>query len=119
MILAHTFPVVRCEQEIAINQDLRALIARDPLDPEFLLLWTEWAARWFLRRTAASTHGTKRIEGHVFGQALVPIPSREEQTHFVAEQAAVIDAGAGFSLRKAKHDELRRSFMKTALDPRQ
>jgi type I restriction enzyme, S subunit len=118
MILAHTFPVVRCEQDTAINQDLRALVAGDRLDPDYLLLWTEWAARWFLRRTAASSHGTKRIEGHVFGQALVPILSREAQAHIVTEHAALMDAEAAFKQRSADHKEVSKSFVLTVLgDP--
>ena len=92
------------------------MIAGDQLDPDFLLLWTEWAARWFLRCTAASSHGTKRIEGHVFGQALVPIPSRHEQARIIVEHAAIIDAEADSRLRKASHRALRRSFMKTVLE---
>ena len=37
MILAHTFPVVHCEQDIAFNQDLRALTAGDQLEPNLSL----------------------------------------------------------------------------------
>jgi hypothetical protein len=115
MILAHTFPVARCEQDTAFNQDLRALIAGDQLEPSYLLLWTEWASRWFLRCTAASSHGTKRIEGYIFDQALVPVPCREEQKRLIVEHAAVIDVDAALRLRQASHRALRQSFMKKAL----
>ena len=116
MILAHTLPVVRCEQDIAFNQDLRALIAGEQLEPNYLLLWTEWAARWFLRCTSASSHGTKRIEGSVFDQALVPIPCREEQKRLVSEHTAIFNVSEGLTLRQANHHALRQSFIKRALE---
>ena len=116
MILAHTLPVVRCEQDIAFNQDLRALIAGDQLEPNYLLLWTEWAARWFLRCTSASSHGTKRIEGSIFDQALVPVPCCEEQKRLVSEHAAITNVSEGLKLRQASHRALRQSFIKKALE---
>jgi type I restriction enzyme, S subunit len=116
MILAHTFPVTQCEQQTAFNQDLRAIIAGEQLEPGYLLLWMEWAARWFLRCTAASSHGTKRIEGHVFNHALVPITSRREQARIVVEHATIIDADAGLRLRMSSHQALRESFMKSVLE---
>jgi type I restriction enzyme S subunit len=112
MILAHTFPVARCEQDTAFNQDLRALIAKDTIEPDYLLLWTEWAAPWFLSCCAASTHGTKRIEGRVFGSALVPVPNRDEQLAFVAEHQTILDAMETLGERKVGHKVLSRSFLK-------
>lgn len=93
MILAHTFPVVQCEQDTAFNQDLRALVAGDGIEPEYLTLWAEWAAPWFLSCCAASSHGTKRIEGQVFGKALIPLVDRAVQKRLISEQRRLFEAG--------------------------
>lgn len=83
MILAHTFPVAQCDSDTAFNQDLRALVAGESLLPDYLFLWAEWSAPWFLTRTAMSSHGTKRIEGRVFDDARIPVPERLVQARLV------------------------------------
>jgi type I restriction enzyme S subunit len=118
MILAHTFPVARCERDIAFNQDLRALVARGQLEAAYLFLWAEWAAPWFLARTAASSHGTKRLEGHIFDQALVPVPSRSEQLRFVEQHEAFVHAETVLQLRMESLWALRRSFARAELERR-
>jgi type I restriction enzyme S subunit len=111
MILAHTFPVAQCKREIAFNQDLRALVAGDELLPEYLFLWTEWASRWFLKRTASSSHGTKRIDGRVFDLALVPVLSHAEQECFIKNHRALIRGDIAVELRIENHDVLRKAFV--------
>jgi type I restriction enzyme, S subunit len=118
MILAHTFPVARCEQDTAFNQDLRALIAKDQVNPDYLLLWTEWAAPWFLSRCSASSHGTKRIEGQVFDRALVPVPDLDEQLSFVEEHQKIIDAIGLLDERKSLQRGLAESLLKTEMEGR-
>jgi restriction endonuclease S subunit len=110
MILEHTFPAALCERDTAFNQDLRALVAGDAVDPRYLFLWTEWSARWFLARTAASSHGTKRIEGNLFDQALVPVPERAEQVLLVDRHQKLIDAEDAMKARFGRLQALRRSF---------
>jgi type I restriction enzyme S subunit len=112
MILAHTFPVSRCQQDTAFNQDLRALIARDGLDPDYLLLWAEWAGPWFLSCCSESSHGTKRIEGRVFDQALIPVPDLREQKTFVTEHESILETAGNLAMRLAAQREL----FKMALD---
>ena len=111
MILAHTFPVARCEHDTAFNQDLRALHAKEGLDSDYLLLWTEWAAPWFLSCCAASSHGTKRIEGRVFNQALIPVPSLTEQRDVVAKQNVMLQAAGRLAERVMACEALRKSAM--------
>jgi len=116
MILAHTFPVAQCERDVAFNQDLRALVAGVELLPEYLLLWTEWSARWFLTRTATSSHGTKRIEGGVFDDALVPVPNHTEQAQFVDEHKALTKVESAVVLRTKNLEGLRKTFVGRALE---
>lgn len=111
MILAHTFPVAQCKREMAFNQDLRALVAGDELLPEYLFLWTEWASRWFLTRTASSSHGTKRIDGRVFDMALVPVLSHADQECFVKNHRALTRGETAVVLRIENHEVLRKAFV--------
>jgi type I restriction enzyme S subunit len=79
MILAHTFPVAHCVVPVAFNQDLRALVPHKQIDPEYLTLWAEWSGPWFLKRCGESSHGTKRIEGSVLAEALIPVVALDQQ----------------------------------------
>ena len=116
MILAHSFPVARCARATAINQDLRALIPRAQFHGDYLFLWTEWAARWFLRRVSISSHGTKRIEGKILGRAPVPLATDEEQNTLVVQGEAMADAERLLQARYVELQTLRRSLLSAALD---
>jgi type I restriction enzyme, S subunit len=115
MILAHTFPVARCVTDTAFNQDLRALIAGDSITPEYLFLWAQWAAPWFLTRTAMSSHGTKRIEGRVFGDALVPVPDRTIQSELVERHRQFEATESLLRSRIADHLNVKRKFLHQVL----
>ena len=115
MILAHSFPVSRCNRDTAINQDLRGLISRDQLHPHYLFLWAEWAGRWLLRRTSISSHGTKRIEGEVLGRAPVPIATPREQKTLRSEGNAIAEGEGLLRDRAAELRALKYSLISTAL----
>lgn len=112
MILAHTFPVARCERPMAINQDLRALVATEAIMPDFLLLWTEWMAPHFLSRTGQSTHGTKRLEARVLEAAPIGVPPRSEQVDFITQQAELVEATDSISRRISGAVELKRAIVR-------
>jgi type I restriction enzyme S subunit len=114
MILAHSFPVARCVADTAFNQDLRALIAGDSVTPDYLFLWTQWAAPWFLSRTAMSSHGTKRIEGRVFSDAMIPVPDRAIQSEFVERHRQFEGTESMLRSRIADHVNVRRTFLDQA-----
>jgi type I restriction enzyme S subunit len=116
MILAHTFPVTQCEGEMAFNQDLRALVAGPDVDPDYLLLWMTWAAPWFLRRTAASSHGTRRIAGDVFHDALVPVPALSIQKEFVDEHQSIERGTASVKSRIGVYQRLKRMLVRELLE---
>ena len=111
MILAHTFPVAQCIGETAFNQDLRALVATESVIPDYLFLWTEWAAKWFLSRTAMSSHGTKRIEGRVFADARIPVPDRSVQSELVERHRRVEAVHSAGVTRTNEQQNIRRAFL--------
>jgi type I restriction enzyme S subunit len=79
MILARTFPVVTARTPMAINQDLKAVLANEHLHQEFL--------PWLLKGTQAETlnrldeagHGTKALRMDAWSSMLIPVPQLVEQ----------------------------------------
>jgi type I restriction enzyme S subunit len=116
MILAHTFPVCWCETPTAINQDLRAIVARPPLLPEYLTLWAEWAAPWFLTRTSESSHGTKRIESEVLEDALVPVVDESAQRELIRCQESVLGQEVLLRERLSQAANLKRNLLNSVFE---
>ena len=85
MILAHSFPVALTTAPVTINQDMKALLVRDDLDPEFFAYWLSGAGpnlRALLVEEAA--HGTKAIRMDTWRVTAVEIPPEHEQRRIVA-----------------------------------
>lgn len=91
MILAHTFPVARVEKPLAFNQDLKAVVAGDGIDSNFLLFWLLANTQHFLGLTTESTHGTKRLPPETLFRVPFPLPTKAEQE---AIAGALSDADA-------------------------
>lgn len=116
MILAHTFPVTVCAVPMAFNQDLRALVARDGLVPEYLTLWAEWAGPWFLTRTSESSHGTKRLDSEIFDDALVPRPAIEVQEDLVRAQDFFLNQKEQLEQRQSQARDCKSSLLHEILE---
>ena len=119
MILAHTFPVTVCAVPMAFNQDLRALVAKDGLLPEYLTLWAEWSGPWFLTRTSESSHGTKRLDSEIFDDALVPRPDIEVQKSLIREQDFFLNQKEHLEQRQCQARDCKASLIREILEVRQ
>ncbi|MDY6949320.1 MAG: restriction endonuclease subunit S, partial [Pseudomonadota bacterium] len=84
MILAHTFPVAITMAPVAFNQDIKALVAGEGFEPEFLLYWLELRSSDVLRLVDVANHGTKRLPTELLFASLVPKPPLEEQRSVTA-----------------------------------
>lgn len=83
MILNHTLPVAIIDRDVAINQDIKALIpACDELS-EYLVIAMTALAPQLLFEIKEATHGTRRLETEVLVNFAVPIPPLEEQREIV------------------------------------
>lgn len=91
MILAHTLPVALALRPIAFNQDMKALVVRDGVDNEFVVLWLQANAPKILCATSESTHGTKRLASNDLFSLQLALPRRAEQ-RAIAEALGDIDA---------------------------
>jgi type I restriction enzyme S subunit len=104
MILAHSFPVSCLYVEATINQDMKALIPRYDMDPQFLAYSMRAQTSTALDGVSNAGHATKRIETDVLGAIRVPNVSLDFQREFgrriellqtclraVVEQLATLD----------------------------
>lgn len=82
MILAHSVPVAILENGGTINQDLKALIPKAAVDPDFLTQSVISRRRWLLARVSTSAHGTKKIDSGILSEIPVPCASLSEQSEF-------------------------------------
>jgi len=118
MILAHSLPVARAERSLAFNQDIKALIARDSVDSNFLLWWFQANRSALLSLTAESTHGTKRLPSEtLFAQkiALPPLPEQKAIAEVLNKADALIEC---FERLVAKKHLLKRGVMQKLLRPK-
>lgn len=96
MILARTFPVVTARVPMAINQDLKAVAPRAPMDDEYLAWLLRASAADSLSRLDEAGHGTKALRMDAWGAMRVPLPPLAEQqqvaTH-LKHACSMADAG--------------------------
>jgi type I restriction enzyme, S subunit len=98
MILAHSFPVALTMRKVTINQDMRALVCRYPLLPEYLSLYFQGVKQWIVTNADESAHGTKKIESEFLGQLKIALPPIQEQfttLDVVLKRTAKIDSFFG------------------------
>jgi type I restriction enzyme S subunit len=96
MILARMFPVVIARAPMAINQDLKAVIAKASMDGEYLAWLLRASAAESLSRLDEAGHGTKALRMDAWGAMRVPVPPLLEQIQIarqLARTCATADAG--------------------------
>lgn len=93
MILARTFPVTRTSVELAINQDLKAVIPQPRMNPEYLAWLLRGCEHAVLSLLDEAAHGTKALRMDRWGSMLLPVPPLPEQeqiARYVQESTRVI-----------------------------
>ena len=96
MILAHTLPVAMVRAPLTINQDMKALVTRPGVQPEFLAWWLRGlSGRLLIEATDEAAHGTKAIRLDRLRAFPVALPATGEQRAIVAfldRETAKLDA---------------------------
>lgn len=95
MILARTFPVSVTTVEMAINQDLKALVPRPGLTPEFLAWLLRGTSPLSLSRLEEAAHGTKALRMEAWIDLQLPVPPPDEQQQIasrIEQKLALFDA---------------------------
>jgi type I restriction enzyme, S subunit len=89
MILAHTFPSAVLRVPAAVNQDMKALVPKTGILPEFLSSFF-WAYNSImLNLVEKSTHDTRKLETEKLLSVKVPVPPISEQSRIVTELDAL------------------------------
>lgn len=84
MILARKVPVAVTEIPLTINQDMKALISKPAIDPNFLARQLEVAQDALFPLIDEAGHGTRRLPTPALLGLQLPVPSKGEQAGIVA-----------------------------------
>ena len=94
MILAHSFPAAITKAAVTVNQDMKALLCREILDPWFLRDYFRGIEHHLITLADSSAHGTRKLETERLGQIPIPLPPRVEQqqiTRYILDSTNRID----------------------------
>lgn len=82
-ILSRTIPTALAGRELTINQDLKALVPSDRIEPRFLAYFLRESEAYLLSQVTrgATVH---KLDTHVIKSLPVPLPPLEEQQRIVA-----------------------------------
>jgi type I restriction enzyme S subunit len=84
MILAHTVPIGITTREVAINQDMKAVLFHKKVNPYFGLWCLKVQHRNLLSKIDTAAHGTKRFDMDRLERVPILVPGPAEQAHFAA-----------------------------------
>jgi type I restriction enzyme S subunit len=90
MALGKRLQIGMARREVAFNQDIKAIVPSEDLEPRFLL-YALWASHDSLHQLVdEASHGTKRLRTQVLGEFRIPVPPRQEQRQ-IAEVLGALD----------------------------
>jgi type I restriction enzyme S subunit len=79
MILAKDLPVAMAEVPMAFNQDMKAVVPKEAVDPTYLLYAIAARKDALASSIGTSAHGTRRMGTSSLESLLLPLPPPEEQ----------------------------------------
>jgi type I restriction enzyme S subunit len=105
MILAHSFPVAINEVDVAINQDMKAILPKSDLKLIYLQHCLNAMKRQILDLISSAGHGTKKIDVSAMRKLFIPVPPIELQTQFarIVEKTEALKAQYQQSLRELEN----------------
>jgi type I restriction enzyme M protein len=89
-ILRHTFPVVMTRREVAINQDLKALLPNSRFVSEFVACYLRYRAGSILRDYVKKGTTVESIDMPLFKQMKIQLPPIETQFSFLEEYKGLV-----------------------------
>ena len=105
MTLDHSLPIVRPKKDVSFNQDVKAILPHDEINPDYLAYWLESNEREILGLVTEASHGTKRLSTESLGNVPVSIPPLDEQSTIV-DRIMIFDSK--FKEQKSYAERLKR-----------
>lgn len=91
MVLAKDVPVAITEVPMAFNQDMKALLPSERINPDFLLYALCARKSALIQEIGTSAHGTRRMSGSSVDGLLIPVPKDSEEQREIAETLHKLD----------------------------
>ena len=114
MILAHTVPIRLCRVPVAINQDMKALLPKRPIEPEFLRWSLQAQHPHLLSQVSIAGHGTKKLDSDRLREVTIPVPPFSLQKEFASRVSEVRAMQAEQAASRCRLDELFQSLLHRA-----
>ncbi len=83
MILVHTVPMAMTARDVAINQDMKAILFDKDIDPLFGFWCLKVQHEHILGKVDTAAHGTKRLDTDRLGEVMITVPDDDEQKKFL------------------------------------
>jgi hypothetical protein len=106
MILAHSFPVAVTAVPVTVNQDMKALICREQILPDYLHAFLRGAEKQIVALADTSAHGTKKLETDLLGQLPICVPPLDEQHQIVSRIRQELNAVANLNAAASRVQSL-------------
>ena len=90
-ILQRSIPVALCNREVALNQDMKALISKGRIDLEYFVLFVRGCEKRLLRVWTKQGATVESVEHQYLVNTKVPIPPIGEQRRIVEQLAVEIE----------------------------
>jgi type I restriction enzyme S subunit len=116
MILAHTVPIRLCRVSVAINQDMKALLPKQPIEPEFLRWSLQAQHPHLLNQVSTAGHGTKKLDSDRLREVTIPIPPLALQKEFAARVSEIRALQAEHAASRCRLDNLFQSMLHRAFN---
>jgi type I restriction enzyme S subunit len=102
MVLAKDVPVAITEVPMAFNQDMKALLPSERINPDFLLYALCARKSALIQEIGTSAHGTRRMSGSSIDGLLIPVPKYPEEQRDIAETLHMLDRREEISKERAR-----------------
>jgi type I restriction enzyme S subunit len=116
MILAHTVPICVCRVRAVINQDMKALLPKKPIDPDFLRWSLISQHPHLLNRVSTAAHGTKKLDSDKLRALPIPIAPLPQQKEFAKRVNEIREFQAAQAASRQRTEDLFQSMLYKAFN---
>jgi type I restriction enzyme S subunit len=116
MILTHTVPLCISRVPVAINQDMKAILPKRPIEPEFLRWCLQAQHSHLLAKVDSSTHGTRKLDSEKLRSLPIAFPPLSLQKGFAERVHEVRVLESSQAASSAKLESLSQSLLHRAFN---